>query len=78
MKRRNMMRKDARKSCDQYQVVAKYQRRKRRPKPGRSTAILQLIAAGLVATHAGTSDPTTDAASETQTEIATDKYPGMV
>ena len=35
------------KSCDQYQVVAKYQRQKRRPKPERSTAILELIAGGL-------------------------------
>ena len=59
------------KSCDQYQAVAKYQRQKRRPKPERSTAILELIAGGLVATRVGTSDPTTDARTDTQTEIAT-------
>src|SRR5262249_61023569 len=41
------------KSCDQYQVVAKYQLRKRRHKPERSTALLPLIAAGLVATIRG-------------------------
>ena len=53
-------------------------RRKRGPKPGRSTAILELIAGGLAATHVGTSDPSTDATTDTQTEIATDKYLGMV
>ena len=68
--------KEHAKSCDQYQAVAKYQRRKRRPKLGRSAAILELIAGGLAATHEGTSDPATDATTETQIEIATDKYPG--
>jgi hypothetical protein len=39
----------------------------------RSPNTTRRIGGVLVATHEGTSDPTTEA----QTEIATDKYPGM-
>ena len=54
------------------------QRRECRPKPGRSTAILELNAGGLAATHAAHRARPPTPTAESQTEIATDKYPGMV
>jgi len=78
MKRRNMMRKETRNHATSTKWSLNTNDGNAGPKPERSTAILELIAGGLAATHVGTSDPSTDATTNTQTEIATDKYPGMV
>jgi hypothetical protein len=61
MKHRKMMQKETQNRATQYQMVAEYRQRKRRPKLGRSTPILELIAGGLAATtaiHKGEPDQT--------------------